>query len=463
MSAVVLNLLLLYAGLLLINTALTGVLWWRNRDPLFRALFFVWATTAFSFVVQGALQQNETAIILAFVSVFPVNLALAKLLGLAIGIPVLARRYVIALGVAVLAFAGLTAGGAEFWQLALPVTLAVAAPTFVTGLRALVRWRALSVAGKGLVIASLLFSLHNLDFAFLRDDPSMAPLGFTIATLIIFALSVTGPAVVLEIVADRQARVATEMEAARRIQTRILPAEPRLPGLEVVTHMRPSDSVGGDYFDVIRHGDDCWILLGDVTGHGLGAGLVTLMAQSTLGSILEARPDISPRELNHIANRVLSGNLARLEEKRHMTIVALRRRGDAVTVSGSHDDIYVYRATSREVQTLPVTHFPWGLGFLPNLGPGQVREETIELHTGDVLFVGTDGVTEAAFEGDHARGIFGAQRVVELLAAEAGTRPLPEIKARLLGELDRFTRGIYHDDVAFVMVRALPPAAEKAA
>src|SRR5262249_15534059 len=157
----------------------------------------------------------------------------------------------------------------------------------------------------------------------------------------------------------------------RRIQSMLLPRRLDLPGLEVVGYMRPADSVGGDYFDVQQTGDDCWILLGDVTGHGLGAGLVMLMAQSAMSAIVEATPDLSPRELNPLATRVLLSTLKRLEERRHMTIVTIRCRGNDLAISGSHDDIILWHARERTATVLPVAHFPFGLGF-HDLEPADV-------------------------------------------------------------------------------------------
>jgi serine phosphatase RsbU (regulator of sigma subunit) len=215
---------------------------------------------------------------------------------------------------------------------------------------------------------------------------------------------------------------------------------------------RPAESVGGDYFDVHRSGDDCWLLLGDVTGHGLGAGLVMLMAQSTLSAIVEARPEISPKELNVLANRVLCGNLARLDERRHMTIVSIRSSGSRFSISGSHDDVFLWRARTGAVETLPVAHFPWGLGFV-DLVQSDVTEDAFKMERDDVLFVGTDGVLEAASRGDPALGVFGESAVTELLRSH-GRAPLEEIKHQLITRLDEFTRGIYHDDVAFLIVRA---------
>ena len=459
MSAVVQNLLALYAGLLLINVALSATFWYRHRHPLYRTLFFVWLSTSLSFVVQGALQQNDLAIALAFATAFPVNLSLAHLVALATGVPLAWRRYVLVLVVAMAASVALSIAGLGFTAVALPIAVAVSLPALVTaGRMVATRWRSTSISARALVVSSVVFSLHNLDFAFLRDKPDFAPLGFTIAILIVFALSITGPAVALEQVTERNARVATEMDAARRIQARIVPQDAALPGLEVVTYLRPADEVGGDYLDVYAFGDDSWLLLGDVTGHGLGAGLVMLMAQSTISSILQARPDISPRELNWIANRVLHKNLARLEEARHMTVVSIRRReGNRFTLSGAHDDIFIVRSGGK-VERRSVVQFPLGLGFLPDLALDDVAEESFELAPGELLFVGTDGITEAAPGGDPRRGLFGEDALIALLSEHAQT-PLRDLQRALVDRLDAFTGGVYQDDVAFLVVRAKGSAA----
>ena len=242
-----------------------------------------------------------------------------------------------------------------------------------------------------------------------------------------------------------------EIDTARRIQSKIVPQDTELPGLEVVTYLTPADTVGGDYLDLYSFGDDSWLLIGDVTGHGLGAGLVMLMAQSTLSSILQTRPDVSPSQLNWLANRVLCRNLARLQEPRHMTVVSLRRQpGNRFTISGCHDDVLIVRATGT-VERREVTHLPMGLGFTEDLGEEDVGEDSFVLEEGDLLFAGTDGVSEAAREGDVRRGFFGDD--LANLLAESAREPLQHIKKALLEKLETFTTGIYHDDVAFMLVR----------
>jgi serine phosphatase RsbU (regulator of sigma subunit) len=453
MDAVVRNLLFLYAGLLLMNSVLTAMLWAKNRSALFAALFFTWLTTLVSLVAQGALQQTPLLIVLGFGTAFGVNLSLAYLLGRAVDVDVRWRPFVALLVAGFATSVTASFAGAPFWGIALPVAVSVSLPSAVTSswvLRS--RWGQLTVAGKALAVSTLLFAAHNVDFAFLRDKPSFAPLGFTIAILIVFALSMTGPAVALEVATERQARISAELEAARRIQTSILPRQLQLPGLDVVGYMQQADSVGGDYFDVHRVGEEGWLLLGDVTGHGLGAGLVMLMAQSTLSAIVQARPDISPRELNHLANRVLRSNLARLDERRHMTIVSIRCHGSRFAISGSHDDVYLWRSRTGRVEAVPVAHFPFGIGML-DFEPSEVGEDALRMERGDLLFVGTDGVVEAAREGDPRQGIFGAEGISDVLSSNSAA-PLEQIKRKLLARLQEFTRGIYLDDVAFLIVRA---------
>lgn len=459
------HLLTLYIAVVLMNTALSAALFRKSRTTLNRALLWLWASTLFSFFCQAALSEGAFLITLGFSSCFLVNLSLAHIVASSLSAPLRVRRWVLLLVASLAVSFVVDVVGGSFLAVSLPVAIAVAAPAFVTALRsAKARWRSLTISTRALLVSSVLFSAHNVDFAFLRDREDLGALGFTLAILIIFALSITATSVVLEHVAAQESRASAELDVARRIQTRILPGDATHENLEVACYMRSADSVGGDYYDVLRSGQYTWLLLGDVTGHGLGAGLVMLMAQSTISSILETRPDITPRELNYLANRVLTRNLKRLDERRHMTIVSIRRSDDdeVFVLSGSHDDIYVYRHETGVVESVAVSHFPFGLGFLGELTRDDFREETIRLGPGDTLFIGTDGITEAARAGRHDQGMFGSDLLVSFLQ-ERGRAPVADIKRELLEKLDGFTGGHYHDDVAFIVLRVGQQGARQAA
>jgi serine phosphatase RsbU (regulator of sigma subunit) len=454
-DAVLQDLLALYAGLTFLNAVFAAALWRSTRDPTLRTLFLAWTSVMVAFVGQGVLVGSSLAVTLGFSLVFLNNAAFAHVLAGIAEVPtpwrLLGGTYLA--GIALSTAAALA--GLGFTAVALPTALAVAAPCVVVSAAVFRRrWGALTAQARALTLSCLVFSAHNVDFAFLRMRESFATLGFTIALLVVFALSISAPAALLEHFARRQARLAAQLDIARALQKRLVPDDARLPRLDFAAHMRPADTVGGDYLHLFRTGNADWFFVLDVAGHGFGAGLIALMAHSTVASIIEARPDASPRELNDLANRILCKSLEQLGERRFMTVVSARhdRADGRLVVSGSHEDLLVYRARSARVERVPMTHLPLGLGF-GGVDAALIGEVAIPLAPGDLVFVGTDGLFEAPRAGDHHLGQFGADRVAELLRASDGV-PLQALKARVLEALEAFTGGAYEDDVAFLMLRA---------
>lgn len=452
----IVNLLVLYNIILAVNAAISLALWLQQRTDLHRALLFVWVATILSFFAQAAFSEGTLPIVLGFASVFAPNIALAHLIAISFGVTLDPRPYLVMLALGCGAAILLAQLEASFTVTALPVAVAVSLPLAVTAWRVIRdRWGALGIVGKALLLSCLAFCAHNLDFAFLRNLPEAALFGFTVAIFIITALSITSLAVVLELQAGKHARADAELAIARRIQSNIVPRQTRLGDLDIASYMRPTESVGGDYLDTFEHDGVQWLMLGDVTGHGLGAGLVMLMAQSTISALFHARPQMDPAELNFIANKVLFRNLSRLKEKRHMTAVAIRRtqHDGSITISGCHDKLMIFRAGDQSVEIHEANHFPLGLGFIGDLDAASFGQQTLMLQDGDLLLVCTDGVTEAARGGSIERGLFGEDGVMSILKANAG-RPVEELKQALIGGLDAFTGGVYHDDVAFIVARA---------
>ena len=239
------------------------------------------------------------------------------------------------------------------------------------------------------------------------------------------------------------------------LQSGVLPTNSDQRDLEYVSYVRPIDSFAGDFFEICSHsGRETWLFLGDVTGHGPRAGMVKLMAQSMLQALVKVRPGVSPRELNFLANKELHAKLKRLGEERYLSIVTICRRGDRILVSGSHDNMFVVRTATDTVEEVELTHFPFGLGLIGNLELSDFTECEIALGPQDILYVGTDGVTEAARDGDHAKGIFGDDGLKRFLGS-IGHASLDEARDDLVDRLEAHTSGHFTDDVAFVMIRPL--------
>jgi len=458
------NLLGLYAGLILLNTLISGFMWWAHRGIMNRDLLVMWACMLLAFIAQGVMSgvapDHHLLTVLGFSTLWFANVGYARLVTRLLGLDVPFKSSAVVMLVMLACSVGAWLAELPFTAVAMPAAIGVVFPAVVSAGGALwSHWGQLTITGRAMMMSCLAITVHELDYPFFRHLPEYDAMGFTIAIIVVFALSIFAPAVVLEAITRQQATTAAEMDVARQIQLRVLPDARELAlvnDLEMQGYMSPADEVGGDYYDVCTTGTTSWLLIGDVTGHGLSSGLVMMMAQSVIASILQTRSDIGPAELTFLANKVLFRNLSRLGDMRSMTIVALRKDPGTqrYTYSGNHDHVYVYRSGTREVEALLVDQVPHDLGFLDEFPQSEYAECSFELGPRDLLLLATDGVTEAAKDGHYSQGMFDAERLKSLMTV-MGDRPLIDIRDRLLSDLEAFTAGVYHDDVTFVLARPM--------
>lgn len=246
-----------------------------------------------------------------------------------------------------------------------------------------------------------------------------------------------------------------QSKLAQRIQTALLPEGERIAGLDVSGAMLPAVNVGGDYYDVLpsRHGG--WIGIGDVTGHGLASGLIMLMVQSAIASLVANDPVASPAAVLVAVNRMMVANIRRrMKREDHMTIVLLRIETDGtVTYAGQHEDLLIYRAQTRTCERI-ATRGVW-LGVRTDVS-SRLVDRSFTLAVGDVLLLHTDGVTEAR---DAHGNEFTEDRVVEILAT-AADEPVEGLKDRVLSAVSRWTTQVA-DDITLVVARYVgPPKAD---
>jgi PAS domain S-box-containing protein len=194
--------------------------------------------------------------------------------------------------------------------------------------------------------------------------------------------------------AVKTARMEEELAIARRVQTSLLPVEPVLEGLEFAPVMLPADDVGGDYYDIRPVFGGGFITVGDVSGHGLDAGLVMLMVQSAIAAIVASRGNTSPSELLILLNEVIYDNVARrLARRDYVTLCALRyARSGHVIFAGAHQDILIYRTKQGHIERIATTG-PW-MGITKDIR-GRIMDNSFRLHDQDVMVLFTDGVVEA--------------------------------------------------------------------
>lgn len=245
----------------------------------------------------------------------------------------------------------------------------------------------------------------------------------------------------------KQARDALwgEMQLAQKIQTVLLPHTLHIPGYDISAYMQTADEVGGDYYDVINCGDHHWLVIGDVSGHGVSAGLVMMMAQTSIHSVLENHSDESPAQLLQTVNRVLYQNIAKLGQSKYMTLTAFYCTPTGkLLFSGLHQDILVFRHDRGSVDQVE-TNGIW-LGIADEIGE-LLPVGQLDLDPGDVMLLYTDGITEAQ---DHDGEMFSVKRLAHQLK-QHGTQSVTDIQQSILTAIgSHFTS---KDDITMVVIK----------
>jgi predicted ATPase/serine phosphatase RsbU (regulator of sigma subunit) len=240
----------------------------------------------------------------------------------------------------------------------------------------------------------------------------------------------------------------SEMDLARKIQTVLLPTNLAIPHYDIAAAMRPCQTVGGDYYDVFTVGGVPWIFIGDVSGHGVSAGLSMMMIQTAIRtavtSLVQTGGSPTPAEVIGLVNLAVKSNLASIDVGHYMTITGFRVDGATLTYAGLHEDILIYRAATREIERVE-TAGVW-LGVLDDIRPMLVDDQ-LSLHPGDTLLLYTDGVTEVPVgEGMREAGGLG-----QLLATAAADAPAAsELLARIVTLIDPPNK---HDDETLLVMR----------
>ena len=237
-----------------------------------------------------------------------------------------------------------------------------------------------------------------------------------------------------------------ENEIASRVQAAILPGEVDVEGLAISALMLPAEVVGGDYYDIIPVEDGCWLAIGDVAGHGLSAGVIMLMIQSAVQSLVRLSPRANPKDLVCALNSALYENIRnRMKQDEHVTFCLARYSPDGrVVFAGAHENILICRANG-QCDSVPPNGV-W-LGILEDIST-VTPETALQLGPGDLMLMFSDGVIEAA---DGERKRFGFDRLRELLIANRERSP-QEVRDTIVDAVVRWG-GRPNDDVTLLVVR----------
>jgi len=204
------------------------------------------------------------------------------------------------------------------------------------------------------------------------------------------------------------ARMRTELEIARRIQSALYPRGPtNWPGLEIHGATDPAVETAGDYFDYLQLSDgSLGLVIGDVSGHGVGPALLMAATRAYLRAL--ARTYWRPDEILALANTVL---LEDVTDGHFVTLLLARIDPHSRTLiysSAGHPSSYLLDSGGNMLAVLESTGLP--LGILPDADFGC--SQPLEMPAGAVLFLHTDGIVEAMTPDGQ---LFGASRAVDVV------------------------------------------------
>lgn len=245
-------------------------------------------------------------------------------------------------------------------------------------------------------------------------------------------------------------RLENEMQIARRIQTAIVPGPPDHSELEISVSMSPADEVGGDYYDVVydRQGF-LWLAIGDVSGHGVTAGLIMMMAQSAFVTGLGNPVDLTPKEMAVSVNRLLYTNINnRLHAEHFMTMTFLKYLGKGDFMhTGAHEPVIIYRNQSKSCELIETKGS--FLGMIPDISHAETNS-LFSLNKGDIMLLYTDGIIEARHK--ETRELLDLKRLQDMLKRHAG-KTVGGIKESILLEVLEWCGNKPDDDITMVVVK----------
>lgn len=251
------------------------------------------------------------------------------------------------------------------------------------------------------------------------------------------------------------ARLGAEVEVTRQLQQMVLPQEDDLDAindLDIATYMSPANEVGGDYYDILRYAGGIKIGIGDVTDHGLESGVVMLMAQTAIRTLLNSG-EHDPIRFLDIINRTIYENIQRMRTDRTLTlaIIDYRRteaRSGHLQISGQHEEIIMVR-NGGQLEIVDTSDLGFPIGLDDDISH-LFKATTFELVPGDGIILFTDGVTEAE---NPQKEMFGMDRLCRA-AHRHWSAPAQAVKNGIVQDLRTFigTQEIF-DDITLMVIK----------
>ena len=240
-------------------------------------------------------------------------------------------------------------------------------------------------------------------------------------------------------------RLEAELELSQIVQRALLPqVVPTILGVELAAFSRPAEIIGGDYFDFFHFRDGAHgLVIADIPGHGFSAGMLMSSLQTAIRTM--APETDAPSEILERINRFYIHNI---NFTTFVTVFLARFEPLTRTLTyanaGHNPPVMVHKRATGVTWLMPTAP---AIGLSEEFHP---RTELVTMERGDVLFLYTDGVTEAV---NPMLEQFGTLRLAELLQENADLSA-SDITQAVRQALEIFGDGhALEDDTTFVVLK----------
>jgi sigma-B regulation protein RsbU (phosphoserine phosphatase) len=245
-------------------------------------------------------------------------------------------------------------------------------------------------------------------------------------------------------------RLSAELEITKRLQEMILPKDQELKEisqLEIAGFMEPADEVGGDYYDVLQISDRIKIGIGDVTGHGLESGVLMIMVQTAVRTLMENN-ETDPRKFLEVINRTIYKNVQRMNSDKNLSLCLVDYEEGNLSLSGQHEEIVVVRSGGI-VERIDTIDLGFPIGLEETIADFVFQVE-IQLNSQDIVVLYTDGITEA----ENSIGVqYGIERLCEIVKNN-WQQSAKKIRELVIGDLrNHINKHTIYDDITLVILK----------
>jgi len=238
-------------------------------------------------------------------------------------------------------------------------------------------------------------------------------------------------------------QITRDLQIARRVQEALMPQGTfRAASLEIRSAYMPSETLSGDFYDYFQQGEDVYLFVADVSGHGLPAAILVSLLKSYIHTEANAHTPLSTF-MSRLNDFLFSVSLP--TQFATAQLFRIDAGGSLVYSNAAHPPFLLHR---RDLGKTAVYEQPGHLlGAMPKM---SFEEHALQVAPGDTLFVYTDGLTDRL---NDAGEFYSIDRIATLLERSSGAELAAVYDAiyedvRGFGATDDFK-----DDIAFVVTR----------